>query len=240
MRKNFLAGNPFVWAFLLVTSSLIGSGETIENTPQIIPVGSRNPILQQGLSLEEEEDGLDIEGEERIKHGALYYTTHSSAVHTMFPMTQSDRIKLNDGTIWFVSPQDRWKLSTWVTSDTVLILPNQKCCASYCYRYTLYNQEKYAYVDVNLCDVEYLPWDVTYYGNRRWIIDINYFANYFTLNDGSRWDVPMSDSYILGTWEKRDIVTIGINEESGSLLRTNILININKNPCDYIRANCVN
>lgn len=174
---------------------------------------------------------------EKISHGAYYFTSHEGAIHTAFSVSEfREKIKLNDGTIWSVSFSDRWKLIDWTLSDGIFILPHHSFFSSY--DYVLVNQRTGDYVDVNLTELEVLTYDYTYYGNRYWIKDIDYFGNFVTLNDNSIWDISFDDDSILMHWNNGDVVTVGINDGWDSTLRPNILIHFNT--LKYVRADCLN
>lgn len=181
--------------------------------------------------------GHHFHGLEKITHGAYYFTSHEDAIHTALSVSEyREKVKLNDGTIWNVSSYDRWKLIDWLVSDGIFILPNSSFFSIY--DYVLVNQRTGDYVDVNLCELEVLSWDPTYYGNRHWVISIDYFGNFVTLEDGSVWDIAYADDSILQRWYVGDVVTIGINDGWDSGVRPNILIHFNT--LRYVRADCLN
>jgi hypothetical protein len=181
-------------------------------------------------------DGKNGEKTERISHGVRYYSSHEDAIHTALTGSNYyEKVKLNDGTIWSVASYDWWKVQKWLTTDEILILPNH---ISYFYDYLLVNAQTGDYVDVNLTELEVLSWDPSYYGNRHWIVSIDYFSNFVTLEDGSIWDVSFEDDGILRHWYVGDVVTIGINDGWDSAIRLNILVHFNT--LNYVRAECLN
>lgn len=187
-------------------------------------------------------EGESQDGEEKITHGVYYYTSHVGAIHYPFRVWEfREKIELQDGTIWSVAYSDRWKLVDWLTTDIVLILRNHSIFSIY--DYVLVNQRTGDYVDVNLSEMEVLTFDPTFYGQRRWVISVDYIIDYLcyavTLNDGSVWTVYSDDDSKVCNWYPGQVVVIGINDDSWSSgSNPNILIHFNS--LKYARVNCIN
>lgn len=213
-----------------------GNSETLKNLTQI-KVNSASGAQEEVENLSEKITNDGTYSPEKITNGAYYFTSHEGAIHTAYSVSEfREKIKLNDGTIWSVSFSDRWKLIDWLITDGIFILPKHSFFSIY--NYVLVNQRTGDYVDVNLCELEVLTYDPTYYGNRKWIIDIDYFGNYITLNDYSVWDITFDDDSIMKYWRIGDVVTIGINDGWDSTLNPNLLIHFDS--LNYVRADCLN
>jgi hypothetical protein len=162
---------------------------------------------------------------------ATYVTTHEGAFH--FPVSVSyfgDTVQLEDGSIWTVNASDSYQTLNWLTSDIIIIVPNQSLFSSYQYR--LINVNTGANVKVNL----YLG--PIYNGAyTHWIVAIDYVYREIYLDDGSIWKMSSLDQYTLNKWLPNDTVIIGINDGFYSLSNPNILINVNMN--NYSIGTCL-
>lgn len=200
---------------------------------EFIPAGDRAVL--------ESSDDVQLPTEEP-KEGdlipmAVYQTSHPGALHTTFKNWDfGTKVELNDGSIWAVSTFERWKINTWSSSDVILVKLNQRFLASH--QYELVNQRTGDYVDVDLVELEVLPYDATFYGQRSWIIAVDYLANNVILQDGSLWDISYGDDAAFRTWRVGDVIILGVNDSWDASIRPNLLINFNT--LTHARANCLN
>lgn len=224
-----------ICASLTLFYGLSAEEEKCEQASTFISAGERaDPETEQQ---EEKEPNQDEQPSEELLPMAVYHTSHPGALHTTFKnWNYGEKIELNDGSIWAVSLFDQWKVNAWLASDIILVKLNHSFLSSH--RYELVNQSTGDYVDVDLVELEVLPYDASFYGQRAWVVAIDYLANIVTLQDGSVWTVSFSDDSILRTWRVGDVVILGVNDCWDSTLRPNLLINFNT--LSHIKANCVN
>lgn len=167
-----------------------------------------------------------------LKTSSEYYTTHQGAFH--HPKVVSllgEKVELEDGSIWSVYLDDRYKTLDWMTGDVVIILPNNSLFSSY--RYRLVNLNTSASVKVNL------TLGPIYNGLfSHWIVAINHLYHEICLEDGTIWKISSLDDTILNKWLPNDTVIIGINSGWFSSVNPNILINVNTN--NFVIGGCVN
>lgn len=205
---------------------------------EFIQAGDR-AVDQEEQMLEKEKRAQKDEEykEEGMVAQSVYYTSHPAAYHTFYRnWDYGMKVELNDGSIWSVASKDQWKVNTWYSTDIILIKQNFSFFSPY--DYELVNQRCGDRVDVNLLELEILPYDSTFFGQRSWVISIDYFNNIVTLQDGSVWTVSFDDDSTLATWRLGDVVIIGVNDGWDNTIRPNLLINFNT--LNDVRANCVN
>ena len=80
---------------------------------------------------------------------SVYYTTHPGAFY--YPVVVSllgDSVQLHDGSIWSIANGDSYKTLNWLTSDIIVITPNQEWFSSYMFRMT--NQDTGVSVKCNM------------------------------------------------------------------------------------------
>lgn len=225
-----------VFLGLVLFSMPLAADET--ETENRISVGDRAMVHAEQVKLYEdrlaqmedadEEDSQDeeIEAKKIVKKGfqqATYVTTHEGAFH--FPIGVSflgDTVELEDGSIWKVCSNDTYKTLNWLTSDMIIIVPNDSIFSSHDYK--LINLNTGAKVKVNL----YLG--PIYNGAyTHWIVAIDYLYREIYLEDGSIWKMSSFDQSIVNKWLPNDTVIIGINDGLFSGTNPNILINVNMN-----------
>lgn len=216
------------------------------NSEERIPVGARAVVRAEQVKMYEdrltkmeeadEEDTQDegIDAQKIVKKGfqqATYVTTHEGAFH--FPKAVSyfgDTVELEDGSIWSVCSNDAYKTMNWLTSDLIIIVPNDSIFSSHDYK--LININTGAKVKVNL----YLG--PIYNGAyTHWIVAIDYLYREIYLEDGSIWKMSSFDQSIVNQWIPNDTVIIGINDGLFSGSNPNILINVNMN--NYSIGSCL-
>lgn len=163
--------------------------------------------------------------------GSKLYTTHPGVFYK--PNTVSvfgDTVEFHDGSIWSIAFDDRPFVFNWFTSDDVVIMPNDDWYSLYTYR--LHNQQTGLSVRSNI----YLgPVFRGFYSY--WIIAIDYYNDQVCLQDGSIWSMSPLDDGITRNWKIGDTVILGVNNNSFSSIRPNILINVNMN--NYGMGNCL-
>ena len=165
---------------------------------------------------------------------ATYLTTHPNALHfvTAVTLPYGDPIQLEDGSIWSLYTGDSYKTLNWLTTDNILIMPNRNPVWNSIYPYSLLNQQTGVAVQATYSAA---PWMNS--GYSRWIYSIDYYNCQMVLNDGSIWNVPFCDSWILNTYLPGDYVIMGFNDAPGNGLGYNILINFNT--LQYVYSTCI-
>jgi hypothetical protein len=184
---------------------------------------------------EENQTALFNEHEESdLKLKATYVTTHPNALHYVIAVTlpYGDPVQLEDGSIWTLYSGDGYKTLNWLTTDNILILPNRNPIWNSLYPYCLFNQQTGVGVQAKYSAA---PWMNS--GYTRWIYSIDYYSCQLVLNDGSIWDIPFMDSWILNSYLPGDYVIMGFNDSPGNGLGSNILINFNT--LQYVYATCI-
>ncbi|HEY4832719.1 MAG TPA: hypothetical protein VIH61_09205, partial [Waddliaceae bacterium] len=140
-------------------------------------------------------------------------------------------VELEDGSIWTVSSNDRYKTLDWMTGDVIIVLPNNSLFSSY--YYCLVNLNTGATAKVNLTLGPIFNGIFTH-----WIVAINYAYREICLEDGSVWKISSLNDSILYKWLPNDTVIIGVNSGWLSCINPNMLINVNIN--NYVVGGCVN
>lgn len=161
----------------------------------------------------------------------LYQTSHNGVFH--YPIAVAalgGMVELEDGSIWSVADEDRYKTLNWLTSDLIVLSPNHDWFSSHLFRMSNQNTS----ISIK-CNLKFGP---VYNGvYTHWIIGINYYTQEIFLEDGSIWQVTGFDSSVFNKWLLNDTVIIGINDGFLSATKPNILINVNT--LTYARAGCV-
>ena len=190
----------------------------------------------------EQTDEEDPRGE--LVTNDMYMTTHPAASHGIFKVSPFlDKVYLNDGSIWQVYyDADRSVISRWISSnDQIIVSPSSFFDPT---DFILVSQRTYEVVCVKLVEMEIIPSDPYYMGQRLWINQVDYIYDalcgcYFyriVLNDGSIWEVSSRDSFLCAYFRPGDVVFVGVDESFGSPTY-NILIHFNT--LEYVHADCV-
>jgi hypothetical protein len=161
---------------------------------------------------------------------AVYYATYPGIFYS--PVTLSylgDYVTLNDGSGWTISSSDAYKTLNWLTSDLLVITPNQSWFSSYMFKMT--NQNTGVSVKCNLTLGPIYNGIYTH-----WIVGINYFTQDVYLENGTVWNVSGLDSSIFSQWMINDTIIMGVNDGYFSTSRPYILINVNT--LTHVRADC--
>ncbi|PJD98190.1 MAG: hypothetical protein CK425_00450 [Parachlamydia sp.] len=173
----------------------------------------------------------DARFEGKLPKSVAYYTTHQGVYRCPTSVTYSgDYVSLDDGSSWTVCSYDRYKTLNWLTSDSIVIMPNSNAYSIY--DFCLVNLNTGVTVQVNLYLGPLYAGAHTY-----WVTGIDYINDIVYLNDGSSWGISVFDSSMISKWLLNDTVILGINNDSSSI-RPNILINVNV--LNYARATCLN
>lgn len=223
---------------LLLASSLWASDEN-EDQKQILAAGARLFSQKEKIDIQEQRtlENKDNPQEETVTNGAYYFTSHIESNHYPIRIWESNvKVELHDGSIWSIAYGDRWKLNDWLLTDVIAIFPNRYFFSSY--DYILSNQRTGDVVCVDLDGMEILPYDPTFMGLRRFIINIDYVGNFLYLNDGSIWSISTNDDYIFRRMYVGEVVFIGLNNNWDSNTRPNILIHFDTQ--QYCRGVCIN
>jgi hypothetical protein len=158
--------------------------------------------------------------DEELVAKKTYYTSHKGAFHRPIAVTPlGDEVTLEDGSVWKIKYDHRYKTLDWLAGDNILVLPNHAWFSSYYYR--LVNQNTGADVETNLFLGPIYNGVYTH-----WIVAIDYFNNEICLEDGSTWKIAGGDYGRLKKWLVNDTIIIGINDSWFSS-KPNILINVN-------------
>ena len=166
------------------------------------------------------------------KSTTVYYTSHEGAYHVPFAVSLfGDTVELEDGSIWNVCSYDRYKTLDWMTSDLIIVVPNQTWFSSY--NYKMININTGAEVQVNLAF-----WPVFNGIFTHWIIAIDRINLEICLEDGSVWSISSWDRSTFNEWLPNDTVIIGHNNGLFKQSNPNILINVRKD--NFVIGNCLN
>lgn len=161
-----------------------------------------------------------------------YYATYPGVYHSPYSISYlGDYVVLEDGSGWTISTGDSYKTMNWLSSDLVVITPNQSWFSSYMFRMT--NQNTGVSVKCNLTLGPIYNGIYTH-----WIVGINYFTQDVYLENGSIWNVSGFDSSIFSKWLLNDTIILGVNDGFFSSSRPYVLINVNT--LTHVRANCHN
>lgn len=203
-----------------------------EATPERLPVGIREVPIKERMEIQQQRFERAQQASTKMMKGmSIEYTSHTGAFHhPIFITPLGDTIELEDGSIWAVHPNDRFKTYNWLTSDAIKITPNHAWFSSYTFRITNLNTSES--VEVNLFMRPIYNGVYTH-----WIVAIDYIHNQLCLEDGSVWDLSGFDYMVFKNWILNDTLIIGTNDTLFSS-RPNILINCDTN--SYIEARCFN
>lgn len=218
---------------LLMTLCLAFSGAYAEVEGENVKPGTR--LEQQNINLQTEEEEFLAKSEEENKEELVckstYFTSHNGAFQNpVLVSIMGDQVTLTDGSIWAVAPGDTYKTFNWLTSDLLIITPNQKVFSNY--SFTITNQNTKVSIDVNM-----LLGPLYYGAYTYWIKAIDYINEKIYLNDGSIWSMSWFDTPIYNKWLPNDTVIIGVNDGSLSTFNPNILINVST--LTYARGKCI-
>lgn len=193
---------------------------------------AREKCLEEGLF--EDKDGSAPEKAQNVTEKAAFLTTHPGALHfvTAVTLPYGDPVQLEDGSIWSLYTGDNYKTLNWLTTDNILIIPNRNPVWYSIYPYCLLNQQTGVSVQASPCAA---PWYNGFFS--RWIYSIDYYNCQLLLNDGSIWNVPYSDSWILNGFLPGDYVIMGFNDFPGNGQGSNILINFST--LQYVYSSCI-
>lgn len=183
---------------------------------------------------------VDAEEDEEVINdfsiGAYYATSHRHAYHK--PINVSGRlIEFEDQSIWEVHSWDGSKVKHWKRHHEVVIAPNKNIFTrwSYPYKFINLNTHDVAKAKMNFSPVFSDP-NVDIYVH--WIQEIDYFKGLIRLEDGTLWNIFISDSNILEEFIPFDVVIIGTNDGWFRGSNPNILINVRVKK--YIRGGVIN
>lgn len=171
-----------------------------------------------------------LEDADLLQEKGVYFTTNPNAMHFVTAVTQpyGSPVQLEDGSIWGVYSEDMHRTLNWLTTDNIILAPCRDSFWCSVYPYRLVNQQTGTSVKV-ISQVG--PWVNGSY--TRWIYSIDYHHCQLCLNDGSVWNIPYSDSWILDMYLPGDYMIMGFNDSPGS----NILINYNAGL--FVYASCI-
>ncbi|MCB1111460.1 MAG: hypothetical protein H7A37_02800 [Chlamydiales bacterium] len=212
---------------LAMTMAVNGSLAADEN----IPVGTRQMEWTDEMRTQEEivqKEREEIEEDEMVAAGN-YYSSHEGAYYSPIAVSSNGgSVTLHDGSCWTIRSWDSHKTLDWLTSDTIVILPNWPHWSTY--QFKLHNVQTGKTCEANLTLGPVYNGACTH-----WIVAIDYTWSEIILEDGSRWKISIFDDSTLKKWLINDTVMIGNND---SFMRPNILINVNM--LNYVEAECTN
>lgn len=211
-----------------------------------LPAGTKKLDTEQHTAIKQKRIESSAEENERgeLVTNGMYLTTHPMASHGIYKASPLyDRVELNDGSVWQVWYTSDWSVvSRWMYyNDQVIICPGSIFDVT---DYFLVSQRTGEIVPVQLLEMEVIPGDPYFMGQRLWINNITYlydslYGCYFyeiRLNDGSIWEVDSRDSYICSYMLPGDVVIIGVDQSIGAP-SYNILVHFNT--LEYVHADCV-
>lgn len=154
---------------------------------------------------------------------AFLHRIHPTAYYYQVAETiTGDNIRLNDGSVWYVHPYQRYIVKNWLNSQPLFIKPNASWLSSYSYPYVLQNRETREIVEVSLLNPSEFG-ESTY-----WIIGIDSYARLVYLaNSMGRemvWFVSPRDR-TLNKWREGQRLIIGVNNKWREAEFPHVLIN---------------
>lgn len=142
-----------------------------------------------------------------------------------------DYIDLEDGSKWFVSPYDRYKIKYWDADEPIMITQNTAWFSSQ--KFKLVNKNTGNSVEADLSLGPLIGGKFTHF-----IAGIDVAKGIIVLEDGSYWEIYSGDLYktkIYGyEWILDDNVIIGVNSGYKSSYFGYILINVPTN--EFVRV----
>jgi hypothetical protein len=229
-------------AFLITNHCFASETEEIE----IIAAGSKQLCEEEHLALKQKRaDDADKESERgELVNNAMYITTHPLAAHGIYKIsTTLDKVILNDGSIWKIYYySDRAIINRWTScNDQVIITPTSIFSPT---DYQLVSQRTGESVYVSLTEIEVIPGDPYFRGQRLFVHSMDYLYDsscgcYFyaiRLSDGTLWEVDTRDNAFCSLIYPGDIVFVGVDESVLSPTH-NILVHFNS--LEYVHADCV-
>lgn len=227
-------------------ASSLHAGDPTQEEGGRAPLNSGRYSVAESLEIEEDRYQQDKKAEEeqkkeggeeacrdcKVKKAMKWATTHTGSSHIYVGTTfYGDKVELEDGSLWAVRADDRYKLLNWAPGDEISVTPGSWYSV---YKYKFYNATRWESIEVDITDSPILESPYL-----RVIMDINIQRGYLTLNDGSLWELNAADHKVWNKWIIGDIVIIGTNDALFSLFRPNILINVTCS-AKYIPSKCIN
>jgi hypothetical protein len=239
----------------VVTDTTAEPKVSAEDSEKLTPAGSRALSSNEYLDIKKRlcaEDKKNSENAEAPKTEALkgllksesaqfkiggeakltYISTHPGAYHFAYAVGLfGDTVTTEDGTVWNVNPNDSYKVFNWLSTDTIVVMPNHAWFS--CYGYCLVNLNTDTAVEATIGLYVKPPYH-SVFNHRVTLIDD--YRQMIWLEDGSVWSILNYD-YQPIHWQVGDTVIIGIND--GWYLNTNPNILINAVNLVGVRAVCI-
>lgn len=155
-----------------------------------------------------------------------------------FPIEVSgskDKIRLHDGSLWYVHPADRNIIGNWVTSDKLFIKPNASCFSSYSY---VFQNRKIEDKDKRIVRVNLLEGPINTGAYTRWIIDIDRYRRLVYLNDNTVWYINPKDT-TFNRWAIGHRLIIGVNNRWRTAEYPHVLLNTGIYRAPYCEADLI-
>lgn len=168
--------------------------------------------------------------------GAYYSTSHRHAYHKPMNVT-GDVVELEDQSIWQVHSWDVSKVKNWKRHHEIVIAPNKNIFTRWFYPYKFVNLHTHdvAKAKMKLSPVFNDP-KVDIYVH--WVQEIDYVRGLIRLEDGTLWNISISDSDVMREFIPFDVVIIGTNDGWFRGSNPNILINVRSKK--YVRGGVIN
>lgn len=218
--------------------AMLCAGICVADEPQVpenYKVGERAQSAEEQLAIDEQriidEPVRCYDTGATKKSAAFYYQDpDAAALYRLHPyafyypvvyQSWRDGLQLNDGSVWYVSPYDRYKVLSWSPNDPIFIKPDVYCCSPF--YYVLQNRVTGEVAEVNLIEPPQYIGPATY-----WVIDIDYLNGALILEDlgGNHTIWYVSIPAILHNWTYGDRLIVGVNNNWRYTFYPHILINV--------------
>lgn len=139
-----------------------------------------------------------------------------------------DNIQLADASVWYVHPNNRNIVKTWISTDPLFIKPIATCWSFY--SYVIQNRETNDIIEVSLLNPPLDNGAATH-----WITYINPIDRIVYLNDNSMWKINPKDKSF-NKWMIGHRLIVGVNNKWRESKYPHILINTGIYKAPYAEA----
>ena len=193
---------------------------------------NEQPLLDEGQEDEE------VVNDFSAKMAEYYSTTHLGAYHKAVSVSADGQtFEIEDKSVWQVHGWDADKLKTWNQMHTIVLAPNTNIITRWFYPYKFINLDTHQIVKCKMILTPVLN-DPQVDIYTHWIEEIDYNSKLLRLEDGSLWSINSSDSDVMRSFAKYNIVIVGTNDGWFRSSCPNILLCIRNNK--YIRGIVIN
>lgn len=229
----------FIPLFVLAWSLNLSADDTASSLPppghRARPYNERAEVEQARMEKEKESEATTAT-KSMAKAAAptakiLFNTSHKGAHHQLLMMDPlAEWMEIDDGSRWYINPNQRRITYNWSVFDTIVITPNHAWFSSFEFCATNINKNQTVEIKIKGRPI---PNEV----NAHWIIGIDSIRQEICLEDGSVWKLDGWDSNVYRNWATMDYVIIGVNDSVWSKTSyPNILINVET--YDYTSSRC--